>query len=91
MSVTLHMPTVLSRLAGGNRKLEVDGLTVGEVIDRAATQFPQLAPRLRDDQGQPYAYVTFYLNDDDIRLREGFDTTVEPGDELTVVPAIAGG
>jgi threonine synthase len=91
MSVTLHLPTVLSRLADGRKAIEIDGATVRDVIDRAATQFPQLAPRLRDEQGQPYAFVTFYLNDDDIRLRNGFDTAVEAGDELTVVPAIAGG
>ena len=91
MSVTLHLPTVLSRLADGRKAIEIEGVTVRDVIDRAATQFPQLAPRLRDEQGQPYAFVTFYLNDDDIRLRNGFDTAVEAGDELTVVPAIAGG
>ena len=91
MSVTLHLPTVLSRLADGRKAIEIDGDTVRDVIDRAATQFPQLAERLRDEQGEPYAFVTFYLNDDDIRLRNGFDTVVEAGDELTVVPAIAGG
>ena len=91
MSVTLHLPTVLSRLADGRKAIEIDGVTVRDVIDSAATQFPQLAPRLRDEQGEPYAFVTFYLNDDDIRLRDGFDTVVEAGDELTVVPAIAGG
>jgi molybdopterin converting factor small subunit len=91
MSVTLHLPTVLSRLADGRKAIEIDGDTVRDVIDRAATQFPQLAARLRDEQGEPYAFVTFYLNDDDIRLRNGFDTVVEAGDELTVVPAIAGG
>src|SRR6185369_14666548 len=91
MSVTLHLPTVLSRLADGRKAIEIEGTTVRDVIDRAATQFPQLAPRLRDEQGEPYAFVTFYLNDDDIRLRQGFDTQVEAGDELTVVPAIAGG
>jgi sulfur-carrier protein len=91
MSVTLHLPTVLSRLADGRKAIEIDGTTVRDVIDHAATQFPQLAPRLRDEQGEPYAFVTFYLNDDDIRLRNGFDTVVEAGDELTVVPAIAGG
>ena len=91
MSVTLHLPTVLSRLADGRKAIEIEGATVRDVIDHAATRFPQLAPRLRDEQGQPYAFVTFYLNDDDIRLRNGFDTAVEAGDELTVVPAIAGG
>jgi sulfur-carrier protein len=91
MAVSVHLPAVLSRLAGGQRVLNLSGSTVGEVVEEAAAQFPQLAPRLKDEQGEPYAFVTFYLNDDDIRLRAGFGTPVEDGDELTIVPAIAGG
>jgi molybdopterin synthase sulfur carrier subunit len=64
---------------------------VREVVEEASARFPQLASRLKDEQGEPYAFVTFYLNDDDIRLRDGFGTPVEDGDELTIVPAIAGG
>jgi len=56
-----------------------------------ATRYPNLAPRLRDETGQPYPFVTFYLNDEDIRFNGGFDAPVSDGDELTVVPAIAGG
>jgi molybdopterin synthase sulfur carrier subunit len=56
-----------------------------------ATRYPNLAPRLRDETGQPYPFVTFYLNDEDIRFQGGFDAKVSDGDELTVVPAIAGG
>ena len=91
MSVTLFLPAVLSRLADGNKTLELSGGTVGEAINEATSKYPQLASRLKDEKGEPYAFVTFYLNDDDIRLRDGFATTLEAGDELTVVPAIAGG
>ena len=56
-----------------------------------ATRFPGLAPRLRDAEGKPYPFVTFYLNDEDIRFQGGFDAPLADGDELTVVPAIAGG
>lgn len=91
MSVTLFLPAVLSRLADGNKKIEVAGATVGAAIHDAATRYPGLAPRLRDESGAPYPFVTIYLNDDDVRLRNGFDTPIEAGDELTVVPAIAGG
>ena len=90
MSVTLHLPTVLAKLAD-SRVVEADGATVGEAIAEVATRFPNLAPRLRDDDGKPYAFVTFYLNDEDIRFQGGFDAPVRDGDELTVVPAIAGG
>ena len=91
MRVTLWLPAVLSRLADGNKKIQVAGETVGAAINDAATQFPALAPRLRDEKGEPYPFVTIYLNDDDVRLREGFNTELRAGDELTVVPAIAGG
>jgi molybdopterin converting factor small subunit len=91
MSVAVHLPAVLSRLANGQRVLELEGATVGDVVNEAARSYPQLAGRLKDEQGQPYAFVTFYLNDEDIRLGDGFGTPVKDGDELTLVPAIAGG
>jgi len=91
MPVTLNLPTVLSKLAEGNKTLEADGNTLGEVVSVVATRYPELAPRLRDENGQPYPFVTFYLNDDDIRFNGGFDAAVKDGDEVTIVPAIAGG
>ena len=90
MPVTLHLPAPLARLAG-ERVLHVAGATVGEAVIDAAARHPALAPRLRDDLGRPYPFVTFYLNDEDIRFHGGFDATVADGDEITVVPAIAGG
>ena len=56
-----------------------------------AGRFPRLAPRLRDAAGGPYPFVTYYLNDEDMRFRSGFATPVREGDEITVVAAIAGG
>jgi molybdopterin converting factor small subunit len=90
VTVTLYLPTVLAKLSGGGT-LRANGATVGEVIGDVAVRYPSLAPRLRDSSGTPYAFVTFYLNDEDIRFRGGFDAPVEDGDELTIVPAIAGG
>jgi molybdopterin converting factor small subunit len=90
MAVTLHLPAVLAKLAN-ERAIETNGDTVGAVVADIAARYPALAPRLRDEAGKPYAFVTFYLNDEDIRFQGGFDATVRDGDELTVVPAIAGG
>ena len=90
MTVTLFLPAVLARLADGTR-IESAGGTVGEVVGDVATRYPALAERLRDADGKPYPFVTFYLNDEDIRFHGGFDATVQDGDEVTVVPAIAGG
>jgi sulfur-carrier protein len=91
MAITLNLPTVLSKLADGNKTIEADGATLGAVVKAVADRYPNLAPRLRDEAGQPYPFVTFYLNDDDIRFNGGFDAAVKDGDEVTIVPAIAGG
>jgi molybdopterin converting factor small subunit len=82
---------VLARLADGSKEFLTDGATVGEVVESLSTRFPSLAPRIRDDAGQPYPFVVYYLNDEDIRLGDGFASSVIDGDELTLVPAIAGG
>jgi molybdopterin converting factor small subunit len=91
MAVTLRLPTVLARSAGGQTVHEARGATVGDVVNEVAGRFPELAPRLRDAKGQPYPYVIFYVGDDDIRFQQGFATPVADGAEITVVPAIAGG
>ena len=58
MAVTLFLPTVLAKLADG-REIESNGETVGAVVADVATRYPNLAPRLRDETGQPYPFVTF--------------------------------
>lgn len=91
MSVTLQLPAVLAKLADGQRTLAAQGATLGAVVADVAGRFPNLAPRLRDDAGKPYPFVTFYVNDDDARLQGGFGARVKDGDEIIIVPAIAGG
>jgi molybdopterin synthase sulfur carrier subunit len=91
MPITLRLPTVLARSAGGQTVHEAHGATVGDVISDVATRHPQLATRLRDAKGDPYPYVIFYLDDEDIRFQQGFQTPVADGAEIVVVPAIAGG
>jgi sulfur-carrier protein len=90
MPITLQLPTVLAKLAD-TRTVEARGQTVGEAVADVAARYPALAPRLRDQAGNPYPFVTFYLNDEDIRFLGGFAAPVRDGDEVTVVPAIAGG
>jgi len=91
MSLTISLPSVLSRLADGNRSLSASGATVGEAVADITSRFPSLATRLVDDGGQPYPFVTYYLNDEDIRFTGGFAAPVREGDELTIVSAVAGG
>jgi len=90
MPATLFLPAILAKFAAA-KQLEVSGATVGDLVSDVAARFPALAPRLRDANGEPYPFVTFYLNDEDIRFHGGFSAKVSDGDALTVVPAIAGG
>ena len=87
----LNLPSVLTPLTNGQHTLTAVGATVGQAIDDVTSRFPGLAPRLRDEHGGPYPFVTIYLNDEDIRFIGGFDAPVQSGDELSVVPAVAGG
>jgi molybdopterin converting factor small subunit len=91
MSITLRLPTVLAKAAGGQTVHQAKGATVGAVVEDLAGRFPELAPRLRDAKGEPYPYVIFYVDDEDIRFQKGFETPVADGAEIVVVPAIAGG
>ena len=91
MPVTLSLPTILARLTDGHATLEADGTTVGEVVSQVAGRYPQLAPRLRDENGGAYPFIAFYLNDEDTRFLGGLEAPVTEGDEITVVLAVAGG
>src|SRR5437899_11507202 len=90
MAITVNLPSVLAAHAGGARTIEATGRTLGEAVADVATRYPALGPRLRDAQGKPYPFVNFYLNDQDVRFRGGFAAPVQDGDEVTVIPAIAG-
>jgi molybdopterin synthase sulfur carrier subunit len=90
MPATLHLPAILAKLAD-SKAIEASGATVGELVNDIAVRFPALGPRLRDSNGEPYPFVTFYLNDEDIRFNGGFQAKIADGDEVIVVPSIAGG
>ena len=91
MPVTIQLPSVLAPLAGGQREVAADGATVREVVARLGERFPHLMPRLVDGSGAVYPFVALYLNDEDIRFLGGLDAAVVDGDEVAVVPAVAGG
>ena len=87
----LSLPSVLTPLTGGQHTIEANGTTVGAALDDVVRRFPAIAARLRDEHGEPYPFVTIYLNDEDIRFIGGFAAAVQASDELSVVPAVAGG
>jgi molybdopterin converting factor small subunit len=91
MAISIHLPAILAPLANGTRVVDIDGPTVGAAVQALTQRYPALAPRLIDERGEQYPFVAIYLNDDDIRLVGGFAATVRDGDELAIVPAVAGG
>jgi molybdopterin synthase sulfur carrier subunit len=91
MSVTIHLPAMLAKLAADQQVLEATGSTVGDALSDVIARFPALESRLRDGDGKPYPFVTVYLNEEDIRFQGGFAAPVQDGDELIVVPTVAGG
>ena len=91
MSVQVNLPTVLRPHAGGERTVTVEGATVGQVLTALVAQYPGMAGQVLDDTGALHKFVNVYLNDDDVRYLAGVDTTVGISDELSILPAVAGG
>ena len=91
MAVTIRIPTALRKLAGGAETGSVEGATVRAVIASLSGAHPQLAAQLIDDSGKVRRFVNLFANDEDIRFLDDLDTDLADGDELSIVPAIAGG
>ena len=90
MNVTVRIPTPLRTLTAGEEQVTVTGATVGAVIDDLEAKYPGMKERLVDDKGVR-RFVNLYLGDEDIRFLDGLATELKDGDELSIVPAIAGG
>ncbi|MCP5029071.1 MAG: MoaD/ThiS family protein [Actinomycetia bacterium] len=91
MAVSVRLPTVLRPQAGGASTVEADGGTVGEVMNDIVNRFPTMKDNLLDDEGGVRKFVNIYLNDEDIRYLDQLDTGVNEGDEVSILPAVAGG
>jgi MoaD family protein len=90
MSVRVKIPTQLREATGGEAVAEVDGSTVGEVLDALYARYGELRSRIAEDGGLR-RFVNVYVAGEDIRFLEGLDTSVSDGDEVTILPAVAGG
>ena len=88
---TVFIPSSLRRYTAGQSKAEVSGNTINEVIDNLEQQYPGVKSRLCDETGQIKRYVNVFVNDEEIRTLEGADTPVAEKDEVSIVPAMAGG
>lgn len=90
MAITVRIPTPLRTLTGGSESVEAEGKNVREVIDDLEAKHAGMKERLMDEKGVR-RFVNLYLGDEDIRFLDGLETQVEDGEELSIVPAIAGG
>jgi molybdopterin synthase sulfur carrier subunit len=91
MSVRIRIPTPLRRFTGGAEEVSVTGATVGTVVEDLEKKHPGIKERLCDENGRVRRFVNLYVNGDDIRFLNSLDTPVKEGDEVSIVPAIAGG
>lgn len=91
MSVTVRIPTPLRRVTNGADKVSVDGQDLKEIVITLEEKFPGIKERLCDEQGELRTFVNVYINGEDIRFLKGLDTPTNEGDEVSIVPAVAGG
>lgn len=91
MSIKVRIPTPLQKLTQNQGEVEASGQTVAQVLASLESQYNGLKPRLYDENGQLRRFINFYVNDEDIRFLQGDQTVVKDGDEVSIVPAIAGG
>ena len=88
---TIHIPTPLRQYAGKQPAVEVKGSTVGEALTGLVAQHPDLRRHLYTEEGKLRAFVNVYLNDEDVRYLAREATEVSDGDNISIVPSIAGG
>jgi molybdopterin synthase sulfur carrier subunit len=88
---TIRIPPVLRASVGGEKELQADGGSVGEVLQSVVTSHPDTQAQLFTPDGELNRYVNVYLNDEDVRVLDGLQTPVGESDTLVILPAMAGG
>jgi sulfur-carrier protein len=88
---TVKIPPVLRPSVGGEKELAADGSSVGEILRSVASAYPDTGAQLFGPDGSLNRYVNVYLNDEDVRVLDGLDTSVGERDTLVILPAMAGG
>ncbi|MGQ9836669.1 MAG: MoaD/ThiS family protein [Cyanobacteriota bacterium] len=91
MAVRVLIPTALQKLTQDQAVVNCEGSTIRELLDSLERNCPGIKARLCDESGELRRFVNFYVNSEDIRFLEGCNTPLQDGDEVSIVPAIAGG
>ena len=91
MSVDVRVPTILRSFTGGQKAVQGTGDTLADLLTDLDAQYPGLKGRLLTDDGSLHRFVNIYINDEDVRFQGGLDAKLNSGDEVTILPAVAGG
>jgi molybdopterin synthase sulfur carrier subunit len=91
MPIKVRIPTPLRKLTNNEELVEVNASTIGALILELQTRYPGIQERLVDEQGEVRRFVNVYVNEEDIRFLQNRATPLKDGDEVSIIPAIAGG
>jgi molybdopterin synthase sulfur carrier subunit len=91
MAIDVSIPTILRQYTDGEKRVEASGATLAEVVDDLEARHSGLKARLVEDDGSLRRFVNVYLNDEDVRFLDGINSPVSDGDNVTILPAVAGG
>lgn len=91
MPVKVRIPTPLRKLTNDEELVTVEAATIGDAITELQTKYPGIKERLVDESGEVRRFVNVYVNEEDIRFLQNKETPIKDGDEVSIIPAIAGG
>ncbi len=91
MAIKVRIPTPLMKLTDNQSEVSAEGETISDIIDNLENQFNGIKERICEESGAPRRFINIYINEEDIRFLEGEKTVVKDGDEISIIPAIAGG
>ena len=91
MAIKVRIPTPLMKLTDNQSEVSAEGETISDIINNLENQFNGIKDRICEENGAPRRFINIYVNEEDIRFLEGENTAVQDGDEISIIPAIAGG
>ena len=91
MTIKVRIPTPLMKLTDNQSEVSAEGETISDIINNLESQFNVIRDRICEESGSPRRFINIYVNEEDIRFLEGEKTAVKDGDEISIIPAIAGG
>ena len=91
MPVKVRIPTPLMKLTNNQAEISAEGGTIADILNNLESQYAGIKERICEENGTPRRFINIYLNEEDIRFLDGENTKIKDGDEVSIIPAIAGG